>query len=81
MSSIIDRINDDMDDYVRRCEKYGEKVQISPPLSGQPHCYGEHATKLEEREKAEADAARKVVQHTADFELETALARLDGEVG
>lgn len=30
---------------------------------------------------AVAEAARKVVQHTADFDLETALARLDGEVG
>ena len=30
---------------------------------------------------AVADAAKKVVKHTADFDLETALARLDGEVG
>jgi hypothetical protein len=50
MGSIMSAISDDIDEYVRLCEKYNEKVQYS---SGSADCYGEHARKLKERNRSE----------------------------
>jgi hypothetical protein len=47
MGSLTSAIRDDILDYVRRCQIFGEDVQYSP--DGSPDCYGSHAEKLSKR--------------------------------
>ena len=66
MGSIISAIHDDMEDYERLCEKYGEKPRVKPDAYGNRllDCYGAHATELKRRQRLEweADCARQDVQ-------------------
>lgn len=55
MGSIMSAIEDEMVEYERRCEKYGEKVVYT---TGGPDCYGTHALQLKDRERAEHEAKR-----------------------
>ncbi len=60
MGSIISAIHDDMEDYERLCERYGEKPHVKPDVRGIPllDCYGAHASKLKERERLEWETDR-----------------------
>jgi hypothetical protein len=51
-------ISDDMDAYVRRCEKYDEEIQHKDRY---PDCYSKHAEELKERERREIEEWNKVV--------------------
>ncbi len=61
MGSIMSAISDDIDDYLRRCAKYGETVQQSKTSQGisMPDCYGKHSDALETRERNEYQAELK----------------------
>ena len=61
MSDIISAICDDIKNYHRLCNKYGEKVRYgSDSYGGEVEdCYGEHAHRLEEREDAETSKVKK----------------------
>lgn len=47
---ILKTIEDDIDDYVALCKRYGEEIEFSLQL---PACYGEHSKKLEKRYEEE----------------------------
>jgi len=53
MSDICSAIHDDIQNYIRLCHKYGEKVVYSDGWV--EDCYGKHAKKLEKREKSEIE--------------------------
>ncbi|GEM_PF-2682619 len=58
MSDMMKAIDDDIDDYKRLCDKYGEKVRYGSVRWGRGHtqlpdCYGKHAESLKERERKE----------------------------
>jgi adenylate cyclase class IV len=83
MTDIISAINDDMDEYVSLCEKYGHKVRRDE--NGNPDCYGVHAGKLERREKEEEDKKKgKEVPIETEVKLrvnEDVICRLEKELG
>ncbi len=55
MTDIISAIADDIYEYKRRCEKYGEDVQYRKDAwhNDTPDCYGEHSEELRMREQKE----------------------------
>lgn len=54
--NILERIQDDVDDYLRLCKRYGERPETSRDGSGglSANPYGAHAKALEARAKADA---------------------------
>lgn len=55
MGDILSAIAYDIFEYERRCEKYGEEVQMIRSRRGEPSpdCYGVHAEELKKREREE----------------------------
>jgi hypothetical protein len=51
MGSILSAIDDDMDDYVALCERFGEQPQRAPDayVNLLLDCYGAHAKELRKR--------------------------------
>lgn len=56
MSSLLDKISEDIDAYLDLCRKYKEAPVYSEPSSprhcSMPDCYGTHAKQLQKREAA-----------------------------
>jgi hypothetical protein len=55
MSNILKAISEDIEEYIYLCKKYGEKVQY---VDYGEDCYGEHASKLKQRQREEWAAKR-----------------------
>lgn len=51
MSDLMSAIRDDINEYIRLCQLYGEKVQYKKDAYGidTEDCYGEHADSLKKR--------------------------------
>lgn len=56
MGCLEGKIADDEHAYVERCKKYNEKVRYD---NYYPDCYGKHAHKLRDRERAEKEKKKK----------------------
>lgn len=83
MSDLISAIHDDMSEYVRLCQAFGQDIKYDS--NGNPDCYSVHARKLERRaEREESKKKGKDVPLETEVKLrvnEDVICRLEKELG